>query len=175
MLRYSLVYGGIAGTIILVMIVLAIIFGTGPFSHSLVLGYLVMLVVLSLIFVGVKRYRDMEKGGVIRFLPALGLGLGIAVVAGIAYVLAWEIYLAATHYAFMDDYFGGMIASIRAKGGADMARKIAEVEAMRTSYANPLYRVPETFLEIFPVGLLVAIVSAALLRNPRVLPARAPA
>jgi len=173
MLRYSLIYGGISGSIILAMIVLAMIFGTGPFSHSLVLGYLIMLVVLSLIFVGVKRYRDVEKGGVIRFLPALGLGLGIAVVAGLAYVLAWELYLASTHYAFMDDYFGGMVTSIRAKGGPDMAQKIAEVEAMRTSYGNPLYRMPETFLEIFPVGLLVAIVSAALLRNPRLLPARA--
>jgi hypothetical protein len=45
------------------------------------------------------------------------------------------------------------------------------MESMRISYANPLLRIPMTFLEIFPVGLLVAVVSAALLRNPRLLPA----
>jgi hypothetical protein len=39
-------------------------------------------------------------------------------------------------------------------------------------YDNPLYRLPMTFAEIFPVGLLVTLVSAVLLRNPRFLPAR---
>ncbi len=29
-----------------------------------------------------------------------------------------------------------------------------------------------TFLEIFPVGLIIALLSAALLRNPKVMPAR---
>jgi hypothetical protein len=42
---------------------------------------------------------------------------------------------------------------------------------MATMYRNPLYRIPITFVEIFPVGLIVALVSAALLRNPRLLPA----
>jgi len=37
---------------------------------------------------------------------------------------------------------------------------------------NPLFRLPMTFVEIFPVGLLIALVSAGLLRNPRFLPAR---
>ena len=30
----------------------------------------------------------------------------------------------------------------------------------------------ERFLEIFPVGLIIAILSAALLQNPKILPAR---
>ena len=52
-------------------------------------------------------------------------------------------------------------------------RDPAGLEAMMANYGNPLYRVPITFLEIFPVGLLVALISAALLRNPKVLPAKA--
>ena len=39
-------------------------------------------------------------------------------------------------------------------------------------YENPLYRLPITFMEIFPVGLLVALFSAAILRNPKAFPAR---
>src|SRR3546814_12654255 len=35
-----------------------------------------------------------------------------------------------------------------------------------------MFRLPMTFVEIFPVGVLVSLVSAAVLRNPRVLPAR---
>jgi hypothetical protein len=42
----------------------------------------------------------------------------------------------------------------------------------RQQYANPLFRLPVTFIEIFPVGLVVSLISAALLRNSRFLPAQ---
>ena len=42
---------------------------------------------------------------------------------------------------------------------------------LEARYANPLFRLPMTFLEIFPVGLLVALAAAAMLRNSKVLPA----
>jgi hypothetical protein len=37
-------------------------------------------------------------------------------------------------------------------------------------YADPLYRLPMTFIEIFPIGVLVSLIAAALLRNRRFLP-----
>src|SRR5690348_12725716 len=109
-MKYILVYGALAGLFIILVIMagLFLIPADSGFSHSLWFGYLIMLVGMTFIFVGVKRYRDVEKGGVIRFLPAFGLGLGIAIVAGIIYVAVWEAYLAATGYRFIDQY----IASI---------------------------------------------------------------
>lgn len=56
--------------------------------------------------------------------------------------------------------------------GADLDAFVAKMEAMKTQYANAFYRLPITFLEIFPVGALVALISAALLRNPKIFPAR---
>jgi hypothetical protein len=47
------------------------------------------------------------------------------------------------------------------------------VRDLAIKYRDPLFRIPITFIEIFPVGLLVALVSAALLRNPKLMPARA--
>jgi lipopolysaccharide export LptBFGC system permease protein LptF len=44
---------------------------------------------------------------------------------------------------------------------------------MKDAYRNPLFRLPMTFAEIFPMGLLIALISAAILRNPKILPARA--
>jgi len=139
------------------------------------LGDLIMLVALSAILVGVKQYRDDRLGGVIGFWQAFGMGLGIAVVASIAYAAAWEAYLAITHYAFMDQYTASILAQKRAAGvsGAEYQKAVAEMETLRRQYASPLFRVPITFIEIFPVGLLIALVSAALLRNPRFLSARA--
>ena len=48
----------------------------------------------------------------------------------------------------------------------------AEMDAFKIQYADPLFRLPMTFAEIFPVGILVSLISAGLLRNSRFLPAR---
>jgi hypothetical protein len=176
-MRYALVYGSLSGAIVIgIMIAIMALDLTGHL-HSLWFGYLVMLVALSMIFVGIKRYRDVECGGVIRFGRAFGLGLGIAVVAGFLYVIGWELYLGLSGWNFMADYSAHILAQMRAGGAtaAALQAKQAEMQHMAELYANPLFRMPMTFAEIFPVGLLIALISAALLRNPRLLPARAAA
>ena len=173
-MKYFLTYGLLSGFVIIATMTTGIVLGgEGSFLSSHWFGYLVMLVVLTFIFVGVKRYRDVERGGVIRFGPAFGMGLGIAAAAGVAYVVGWEAYLALTDYAFMDQYVAGIMRAREAEGlsATAMAEEMAKLESLRVNYANPLFRIPMTFLEIFPVGLLVALVSALLLRNPRLLPA----
>src|SRR4051812_30854522 len=103
-MKYALVYGLLSGFVVSAVIVAGLAVGghdSGVFG-TLWFGYLVMLIALTFIFVGVKRYRDVERGGVIRFLPAFGMGLAIAACAGLAYACVWEVYLASTGYRFMD-------------------------------------------------------------------------
>lgn len=174
MTRYAFIYGAISGAIAAAVLTVSIAAGTSNHTTSLWFGYLVMLVALSLIFVGVKRYRDVECGGAIRFGRAFGLGLAIAAVAGLVYALVWESYLQISGYDFMADYTKSVLQGMEAEGAslAAIQTKAAEMQAMAESYKNPLFRIPMTFIEIFPVGLLVALVSAGLLRNPKVVPAR---
>ena len=182
MTRIILTWGLVAGLIIIVGSGASLVL-TGGGHHTAdttlgyVLGYLVMLVALSSVLVGVRQYRDRIKGGVVKFLPALGVGLGIALVASIAYVGLWEAYLAVTHYDFIGEYTDQMLAAKRAAGvtGPAYAKAVAKAQEMRAAYANPFIRMAETFIEIAPVGLIVALVSALLLRNPRFLPAKTPA
>ena len=176
MLRIALIHGGLAGAIIIGVVVGAMAIGADQGTGaSQLFGYLVMLLALSLVFVGVKQYRDRDHGGVIGFVPALICGLAISAVAGVIYVAVWEAYLASTDYAFMTDYAAGIIAAKEAAGAseAEIAEAREKMAAMAANYANPLYRLPITFLEIFPVGLVVSVISAALLRNRNFLPARA--
>ena len=175
MTRIILTYGAISGVVIIAAILITSgLTGDQHNGFSLWLGYLIMLVALSSILVGVKQYRDQERGGAIRFWPAFGVGLGIAVVASLSYVVIWEVYLAVTHYSFMEKYTASMLAAKRAAGvtGAAYAKAVATAEQMRRDYANPVNRVGETFMEIFPVALVIALITAALVRNPRFLPAR---
>ena len=139
------------------------------------LGYLIMIVALSMIFVGIKRYRDRELGGVIKFGTAALLGLGITLVASVVYVAVWEVNLSLTDHSFIEEYTRSVVADKQADGitGAELAAVEAEMATMRERYADPLFRVPMTFLEIFPVGLLISLLAAAVLRNSKFLPAAA--
>ncbi|MBP6010865.1 MAG: DUF4199 domain-containing protein [Alphaproteobacteria bacterium] len=171
-------FGTFAGLIVIgAMIAVIAASGGNPemSDHSLFLGYLIMIVALSMIFFGIKRYRDHELGGVIKFLPALMMGVAISVVAGIIYVAVWEVYMAATNHSYINAFITHAIEAEKAKGltGAALDKMIAEMEAFKVQYANPLFRLPMTFLEIFPVGLVISLISAALLRLPKFLPAKA--
>lgn len=172
MLRNALIYGAIGGLIaggLLSVIVLNFEGATG--QYGMAIGYLIMLIGLSTIFIAIKRQRDLAQGGVIGFFPALGLGLAISLVAGIVYALCWDVALHIVGIdAFIDSFAGAMLDG---KSGAELAKAQAEMASFRTSYHNPFFRLPMTFIEIFPVGVLVSLVSAGLLRNSRFLPARA--
>jgi hypothetical protein len=177
MSRIILIFGVAAGLIVAVpMCLLVANAEPGSAATSHFTGYLIMLLALSLVFLGVKRLRDRELGGVIRFVPALLAGLGISAVASVIYVIGWEITLAVTDFAFIDSYSNSAVEAARAKGAsaAEVEAVIAKMAEFRVQYANPLFRMPVTFIEIFPVGLLVSLISAALLRNSRFLPARTP-
>lgn len=170
--RIILTYGTIGGLVLAASLVFAVQIGMQSGSWGMAFGYLAMLIALSMVFVGVKRYRDEELGGIIRFWPALGLGLAIGLFASLFYVLGWEVYLAATDYTFAADYIDAMVEAQRAAGAsaAQLAAMRAEYTPFIAEYSDPLYRIPITFSEIAPIVLLVTLISAALLRNPRFLP-----
>jgi hypothetical protein len=172
MKRIIFIYGFIAGLVVICSLLLGLALSSGE-APGRAGSYLIMLIALSMIFVGIKRYRDQHLGGVIRFGTATLLGLGIAAVAGVVYVVVWEIYLAMTDYAFIDQYVQGVIAGKEAAGvsGPELEAVVESMENMQRQYSNPLFRLPMTFLEIFPVGLLITLVSAAILRNSKALPA----
>ena len=176
MLRKILTYGIIAGVIVAVPLFSLVLTGASPDGiWGMVIGYLTMLVALSTVFVAIKRRRDEDLGGVIRFWHAFGYGLAISVVAGIFYVVAWEASLAVMNHDFAASYAASLIEQERARGASavEISKLNADMEEFKRQYADPLFRLPMTFAEIFPVGLLVSLVSAALLRNSRFLPNRA--
>src|ERR1700694_3455683 len=102
MLRNILSYGVVAGLIVSVPLfgLTVAMNGHPPAPYGVILGYLIMLIALSAVFMAINRHRDADLGGVIKFWPAFGLGLGISIVAGVFYVLAWEAALAFTHMDF---------------------------------------------------------------------------
>jgi hypothetical protein len=171
-LKYGLIAGLVVGGIDFVMF--TAMAGEHDFENGMMIGYSVMLVALSAVFVGIKRHRDLELGGVIRFWPAFGMGVAISFIAGVFYVLSWEASQAVTGGDFVTAYSNFVLEQAREKGesAAAIAKMTAELAEFRVMYANPWLRLPMIFTEIFPVGVLVSLVCAGLLSRPGFLPAR---
>jgi hypothetical protein len=170
-------YGLVAGLIVavpMVWLMLTLTPEQAPKDGALY-GYLTMIFALTAVFLGIKHYRDKALGGAIRFLPAFGIGLGISAVASLLYVIGWEISLAYSGFDFASSYSKSVVEAARAKGASpeELQKVIADTGQFVKNYANPLYRLPITFIEMFPVGVVISLISAALLRNSRFLPARA--
>ncbi|WP_194955335.1 DUF4199 domain-containing protein [Sphingopyxis solisilvae] len=174
--RIIAVYGAIAGIVVAIGMFVNINFVASHGAMGMVAGYLSMLVALIFVFIGVKRYRDIHLGGVIRFWKAVGVGLGIGLVASLFYVFSWEVYMWRTGGTFMAEYIARTVEDMRAAGksAAEVAKFSADMGAMAEQYKNPLFRMALTLTEILPVALLVAFVSAALLRRSSFMPATQP-
>ena len=98
MKRLIMSYGAIAGFVIIVTNTINLEFGRGQAW----LGFLVMCIAFSSVYMAVKQYRDRTLGGIISFTTALLMGLGISAIAAVVYVAVWELYLALTDYGFME-------------------------------------------------------------------------
>jgi hypothetical protein len=182
MTRIILIYGGIGALIVGSLMVAGMLSWTpdqmagaeGSMDSGLIVGYLTQIVALTAVFLGIKHFRDRERGGVIKFLPAFLVGLGISAVASLGWVIAWEIVLASgfNYQALMNEMMKQQAAASGLTGAA-LEQKIAESQAFMTLYMeNPFVRMPISFIEMFPVGVIISLISALFLRNSRFMPAR---
>ncbi|MFY8076003.1 MAG: DUF4199 domain-containing protein [Sphingorhabdus lacus] len=173
--RIILVYGVIAGVTVAILMRIAMMLFPEGGTGGMIAGFSSMIIALSFVFIGVKRYRDIELGGIIRFWRALGVGFAIAFIASLFYVAAWELYLYFTNYTFMDEYISATLEQAKSQGktATELATMAREMDSFRALYANPFSRMAVTFTEISPIAVLMPLISAALLRNSRFLPLKA--
>jgi hypothetical protein len=168
MKKIIVVYGLISGAVATVMMLATMLVADRiGFERGAYIGYTTIVLSLLLVPAGVKTYRDHYGDGQITFLRALGIGLAITVISCLCYVVAWEVL----YYNFMPDFFdkygAHMVAKLQASGAsqAAMQKALADAQRYKQMYANPLMNGAMTFMEPFPVGLVIALVSAGVLRR----------
>lgn len=167
MKRNVLVFGLISGAIVSTLMAISLAaFGCGSsepnFDIAMVVGYAAMLIAFSMIFIGIKNYRDKYNGGVITFGKAFTTGLYITLIASTIYVLAWLVQYYTLYPDFMDKYTEQMIKNTPP---AELESQLKEMNDMKELYKNPLYVILFTYVEILPLGLLVTLVSALILKR----------
>jgi hypothetical protein len=136
-------------------------------NESLFFGYASMVLAFSLIFVGIKNYRDNYNGGVINFGKAIKIGLLITAVASTVYVLVWlvDYYVFIPNY--MEKYAAATLADLKTHHAsqADINKAMAEMAGYAKMYKNPFLNAMFTYTEIVPVGVVISLIAALILKN----------
>ncbi len=167
MKKLILIYGAIAGLIITSMFVISFIGSSSNFESGELIGYSSMIIAFASIFVAVKSYRDKTLGGSISFGKAFKIGLGISLVATVIYTVSWLIMSETIAKDFMTDYYQYHMEQMKSSGLSEdqLNEKIVEMDYFMELYKNPLVKIGMTMLEIFPVGLIVSLISALILKR----------
>jgi hypothetical protein len=169
MKKIVLVFGLIAGLIITAMMVYSsiMIYQHENFKGNEILGYTTMLVAFSMIFVGIKNYRDKYNNGAITFGKAFKTGLYITLIASTMYVVVWLIEFYVFYPDFMEQYTACVMNDARSSGASEavLAKKAAEMAKYGEMYKSPLFVILLTYAEIFPIGLVITLISALLLKR----------
>ena len=145
------------------------------FKLGELIGYASMILALSTVFFGVKAYRDKQRNGFISFKDAFLNGLIIVLIASVIYVVGWMFYYPNFMPDFTDQYMRHEQAKLVEEGLSQevIERKMSDMENLMAMYDNPVMMAGLTFLEIFPVGLVIALISALILKRKTVAPGSA--
>lgn len=136
-------------------------------TTSMLLGYTGMLIAFSFAFVGIKNYRDQYNGGYISFGQAFKVGGLIALIGSTMYVLAWLVDYYVFVPDFIDKYAAHTLQEAKASGAsaAELRKEMDSIAEYREMYKNPLGVILFTYFEVLPVGLIVALISALILKR----------
>lgn len=175
-MKKNIVVCGLIGGLILavVMIVSTVLFFKNDrFDHSMIIGYASMLCAFSLVFVGIKNYRDKYNNGFVSFGKAFKTGLLISLIASTIYVLIWLVNYYLFIPDFMDRYGAYVMKQAAAEGASEavISQKMTELATYKELYKNPLLVVLLTYAEVLPVGIVISLVCALILKRKTLSPA----
>ncbi len=137
------------------------------FDRGVIVGYTAIVLSFLLVFFGIRSYRENVGGGQITFGRALSVGLLITLISCAFYVVTWEIIYFKLMPDFAEKYTNYMVEQVRASGAGQQVidAKMQEMKSMKVLLDNPLFNGAIAFLEPFPVGLIISLISAAILRK----------
>jgi hypothetical protein len=163
-----LAYGLVSGILCSLMMAATVPFADNiGFDRAEVVGYTVIVLSFLLVFFGIRSYRDNATGGHITFVKAFAVGISITLITCVCYVVTWEVIYFRFLPDFMDKYGAYMIEKAKASGASAGAlqAQLQEMKKYKEMYDNPFLNAAITFIEPFPVGLVITLISAMVLRR----------
>ena len=168
MKKTVLTFGLISGVVISVLMLATLPFAHQiGFSRAMIVGYTNMVLSFLLVFFGIRSYRENIGNGRISFGRALSVGLLIMLISCAFYVITWEFMYFFLMPNFLNEYSAYMIENLRASGASaeQINQQVEQMKQFQVLYSNPLVNAAFTLLEPLPVGIVMTLISALILRK----------
>lgn len=181
MKKVVITFGLISGAIIFGFVFLTATLceqGIVPLDRMEIIGYSSMVISLSMIFFGIKSYRDNYGNGSVTFWKGLQIGLLISLIASVFYFAGGAAYNLANP-GFVERFSAKFAEhetekmKSQGKSQEEIDKTVGQMQDLLKMMENPFIAFAIFFVEIFPIGVIISIISAAILRRKEVLPAAA--
>ena len=168
MKKTILIFGLISGAISTLMLSATVPFADQiGFDKGEYLGYTVIVLSFLMVFFGIRSYRDNVGHGQLTFAKGFTVGILITLISCVFYVVTWEVLYFKFLPGFMDKYSAYMVQKLQASGASSAAiqSQVQQLKKYKEMYDNPFINGAMTFIEPFPIGLVITLISAAVLRK----------
>jgi len=137
------------------------------FDRGIYYGYTAIVISFLFVYFGIRSYRDHVLGGSISFGTGFQAGILITLISCACYVGTWLFLYYNVIPDFGQQYAAYVVESARASGAsaAELESTIRSTADAMEMLKNPFLNAAITFLEPFPVGLLITVISAAVLKS----------
>ena len=144
------------------------------FDKGMFVGYTAIALSLLLVFFGIRSYRETVGLGQISFGTAFKVGILITLISCAFYVVTWLIVYFNFLPDFADKYAAYLTEQARASGASaeELAAQAEQIRSMKSILENPFLNAAVAFIEPFPVGLIITVISSLILRKRRETPDR---
>ena len=164
MKRNVLIFGLFIGAILTINSIVHVnmVYNNPDYKGNDVLGYATMVLMFSIMYFGIRNYRNNYLDGRISFLQAFKTGALICFIASTVYTVIGLLY----YYIFVPDFvdvFSDYV--IRNSAPDEVESKTAQMANFKELYKNPLFAILITYIEVLPIGMIVALISAFIVKK----------
>jgi Protein of unknown function (DUF4199) len=131
------------------------------YEPSSFMGFISIFVANIFVVLGIKQHRESNLGS-ISFGKAFQTGLLISLITSTIYVGVWLIIYYNFFPDFMDRY-GEMV--LKNAKPDELAKKTIDIQQMKEWYKSPIMIIILTYIEIYPIGILVSLIAAFRLKK----------
>ena len=161
MKKIVLTYGTINAVIMVCMFTISAIFRKEiGYGNGMYIGFANIILGVCMIYFAIASHKK-NNDGLINFGKAFSIGLYVALIGAVTYVLIWIILRNTVLINFSDENVTYLQDKLQKNGAsaAEVAKQTDDMKMMAQSMKNHI----SLFMKYFPVGLLISLMSASIL------------
>ena len=169
-MKKTIFYYGIISGIVMILLFLIPFLVNGDIAvlgNGAIFGYASIILSLSAVYLGIRKYRDRYNNKVLLFGEGFGVGSEISGIAGIIFGVYSYLHYRTNGSEIAEQILNYYRNRIINSGASQelIAEQLKRLNEQSWYYGNPIVIAVVTLFTVFAIGLLISAISAFVLRR----------